>query len=200
MDRVARAAPLALLGNHDEAAIGRGRGGMNAVAEAAVGLDARPPAPPKRPPSSAALPLESRGGGPALRPRRRLRPRPLALRARSRGRAPQPGSDAGAGDLLRPHPRPAPLRHHRRRQAGQLHARCAGVPVPLLRPRQWLAVLGAVGQPRDGDPAACYGMLDTARARADLGPRALRRGRRRRRRSAPPACRSPWRSRLPRGR
>jgi diadenosine tetraphosphatase ApaH/serine/threonine PP2A family protein phosphatase len=38
-----------------------------------------------------------------------------------------------------------------------------GVPVPLLRPRQWLAVLGAVGQPRDGDPAACYGMLDTAR-------------------------------------
>jgi diadenosine tetraphosphatase ApaH/serine/threonine PP2A family protein phosphatase len=38
-----------------------------------------------------------------------------------------------------------------------------GVPVPLPRPRQWLAVLGAVGQPRDGDPAACYGMLDTAR-------------------------------------
>jgi diadenosine tetraphosphatase ApaH/serine/threonine PP2A family protein phosphatase len=37
------------------------------------------------------------------------------------------------------------------------------VPVPLSRPRQWLAVLGAVGQPRDGDPAACYGMLDTAR-------------------------------------
>ena len=35
------------------------------------------------------------------------------------------------------------------------------VPVPLTRPRQWLAVMGAVGQPRDGDPAACYGMLDT---------------------------------------
>lgn len=35
-------------------------------------------------------------------------------------------------------------------------------PVPLLRPRRWLAVLGAVGQPRDGDPAACYGLLDTA--------------------------------------
>lgn len=32
-------------------------------------------------------------------------------------------------------------------------------PVPLSRTRRWLAVLGAVGQPRDGDPAACYGLL-----------------------------------------
>ena len=38
----------------------------------------------------------------------------------------------------------------------------AGMAVPLPRPRQWLAVLGAVGQPRDGDPAACWGMLDAA--------------------------------------
>jgi diadenosine tetraphosphatase ApaH/serine/threonine PP2A family protein phosphatase len=33
-------------------------------------------------------------------------------------------------------------------------------PVPLARGRRWLAVLGAVGQPRDGNPAACYVMLD----------------------------------------
>lgn len=33
--------------------------------------------------------------------------------------------------------------------------------LPLLQPRRWLAVMGAVGQPRDGDPAACYGLLDT---------------------------------------
>jgi diadenosine tetraphosphatase ApaH/serine/threonine PP2A family protein phosphatase len=37
----------------------------------------------------------------------------------------------------------------------------AGVAVPLMRPRRWLAVLGAVGQPRDGDPAAAYALLDT---------------------------------------
>jgi diadenosine tetraphosphatase ApaH/serine/threonine PP2A family protein phosphatase len=36
--------------------------------------------------------------------------------------------------------------------------------LPLLQPRRWLAVIGAVGQPRDGSPAACYGLLDTARA------------------------------------
>ena len=33
--------------------------------------------------------------------------------------------------------------------------------VPLLQGRRWLAVLGSVGQPRDGNPAAAYAMLDT---------------------------------------
>ena len=37
------------------------------------------------------------------------------------------------------------------------------VPVQLLRGRQWLAVLGSVGQPRDGNPAASYAMLDTSK-------------------------------------
>jgi diadenosine tetraphosphatase ApaH/serine/threonine PP2A family protein phosphatase len=37
----------------------------------------------------------------------------------------------------------------------------AGVPVQLLPGRQWLAVLGSVGQPRDGNPAACFAMFDT---------------------------------------
>lgn len=35
------------------------------------------------------------------------------------------------------------------------------VSVPLLRGRQWLAVLGAVGQPRDGDPSAAFVLFDT---------------------------------------
>jgi diadenosine tetraphosphatase ApaH/serine/threonine PP2A family protein phosphatase len=38
-----------------------------------------------------------------------------------------------------------------------------GVEIPLSRHRRWLAVLGAVGQPRDGNPAACYAILDTER-------------------------------------
>jgi diadenosine tetraphosphatase ApaH/serine/threonine PP2A family protein phosphatase len=38
----------------------------------------------------------------------------------------------------------------------------ADVPVPLAAPRRWLAVLGAVGQPRDRNPAAAYAMLDTS--------------------------------------
>ena len=35
------------------------------------------------------------------------------------------------------------------------------VPVQLLGGRRWLAVLGSVGQPRDGDPAASFAMFDT---------------------------------------
>jgi diadenosine tetraphosphatase ApaH/serine/threonine PP2A family protein phosphatase len=38
----------------------------------------------------------------------------------------------------------------------------SGVPVQLLPGRRWLAVLGSVGQPRDGNPAASFAMLDTA--------------------------------------
>lgn len=37
------------------------------------------------------------------------------------------------------------------------------VPIPLLPNRKWLVVLGAVGQPRDGNPDASYAILDTER-------------------------------------
>jgi diadenosine tetraphosphatase ApaH/serine/threonine PP2A family protein phosphatase len=38
----------------------------------------------------------------------------------------------------------------------------SGVPVQLLKDRQWLVVLGSVGQPRDGDRAACFALFDTS--------------------------------------
>ena len=37
----------------------------------------------------------------------------------------------------------------------------ADVPVQLLRGRQWLAVVGSVGQPRDRNQAAAFAMFDT---------------------------------------
>ena len=37
------------------------------------------------------------------------------------------------------------------------------VEIPLLAQRRWVAVLGSVGQPRDYNPAACYGALDVER-------------------------------------
>lgn len=36
------------------------------------------------------------------------------------------------------------------------------VPIPLSPQRQWLAIPGSIGQPRDGNPAACYAMFDIA--------------------------------------
>jgi len=40
----------------------------------------------------------------------------------------------------------------------------AGVAIPLLPQRRWLAVMGSVGQPRDGIPAASWSLVDTARS------------------------------------
>jgi diadenosine tetraphosphatase ApaH/serine/threonine PP2A family protein phosphatase len=36
-----------------------------------------------------------------------------------------------------------------------------GVPIPLGAHRRWLALVGSVGQPRDGNPAAAYATFDT---------------------------------------
>ena len=35
-----------------------------------------------------------------------------------------------------------------------------GVDIPLLPNRQWLVIPGSCGQPRDGNPAACYALFD----------------------------------------
>ena len=37
------------------------------------------------------------------------------------------------------------------------------VEIPLFSQRRWLAVIGSIGQPRDNNPAACYGALDPER-------------------------------------
>lgn len=44
----------------------------------------------------------------------------------------------------------------------QEHAIPMAKPVPLIRSRRWLAVVGSVGQPRDGQPQAGYAVFDTA--------------------------------------
>lgn len=43
------------------------------------------------------------------------------------------------------------------------HAVAAAQAIPLIRSRRWLAVVGAVGQPRDGVAKAGYAVLDTDR-------------------------------------
>lgn len=39
-----------------------------------------------------------------------------------------------------------------------------GVPIPVAPRRRWLAIVGSVGQPRDGRTAACWAMADFERA------------------------------------
>jgi diadenosine tetraphosphatase ApaH/serine/threonine PP2A family protein phosphatase len=40
----------------------------------------------------------------------------------------------------------------------------AGAEIPLSGARQWLVIPGSAGQPRDGDPAACYAVHDEGEA------------------------------------
>lgn len=42
------------------------------------------------------------------------------------------------------------------------HKPACAAPIPLSAQRRWLAVVGSVGQPRDGSPAAGYATFDTA--------------------------------------
>jgi diadenosine tetraphosphatase ApaH/serine/threonine PP2A family protein phosphatase len=44
----------------------------------------------------------------------------------------------------------------------KLFSPIAGSPVPVPRHRRWLALVGSVGQPRDGNPAAAYALFDEA--------------------------------------
>jgi diadenosine tetraphosphatase ApaH/serine/threonine PP2A family protein phosphatase len=40
-----------------------------------------------------------------------------------------------------------------------------GVPVPVMRHRSWIATVGSVGQPRDGDTRAMYAIYDDVDSR-----------------------------------
>jgi len=51
-----------------------------------------------------------------------------------------------------------------------------GRAIPLQPDRRWLAVLGAVGQPRDGNPSASFAILDTDRRDPQQGAAVVARG------------------------
>lgn len=51
-------------------------------------------------------------------------------------------------------------------KAGDFHP-LAGVPMPLPVHRQWLVIPGSCGQPRDGNPAACYALLEPGATEQD---------------------------------
>ncbi len=57
-----------------------------------------------------------------------------------------------------------PALYHSQPEGGTRHfAPVPGVAMPLLDSRRWLALPGSIGQPRDGNPAACCALYDTAR-------------------------------------
>jgi diadenosine tetraphosphatase ApaH/serine/threonine PP2A family protein phosphatase len=159
IDEVAHGA-LALLGNHDEAVLHDGTNGMNAMAAAAVAWTRERITPAHRAfLSDLPLTIEEEGrlyvhaeaSAPA-----RWRYVTDAEAARRSMEATQAHSTF-CGHVHKP-------ALYSLGDTGKLvgFGPVPGAPVPLGRGRSWLAVLGAVGQPRDGDPSASYLMLDTA--------------------------------------
>lgn len=158
------AGALALLGNHDEAATAGGPTGMTAMAADAMAWTRRQLNAPQKA-FLAGLPLTAEAEG--------------CLFVHADGSAPArwryvTDSEAARRSMEATHAHVTICGHVHRPalyslgDTGKLVAfqPVAAAPVPLSHGRRWLAVLGAVGQPRDGNPAACYLTLDTDRLTA----------------------------------
>ena len=153
---------LAVRGNHDEAAVGEAGDSMHEAAgkviawtRARLGADQRA--------FLAGLPLVVREEGMLLVHASPERPSDWIyvtdpLRAARALEAASPASWVFCGHVHEPvlytrsGARPVPFRP------------VPGVAIPVPTRRRWLAVVGSAGQPRDGNTAACYAMLDTDRA------------------------------------
>ena len=162
LDRVAEmveSGAVAVLGNHDAAAI-HGSETMTEVAGAAIAWTRTRLGEAHRSFLSN-LPLGSRRRS-ALCPRERQRARRLDLRFRPPRGFSELSGNSPSSDVLRPHARPR-LFNETATTLPQRHVPVDGRPIPLLPQRRWLAVLGAVGQPRDNNPAACFGLFDEGR-------------------------------------
>ena len=153
---------LAVKGNHDEAAIVGESGTMHQVAERAIAWTRARLSDEQRA-FLAALPMTVREDGLFLVHASPEEPREWIYvtdpaRAASGLDASAPASWVFCGHVHEPvlytvgsAARPVAFRP------------VSGVAIPVPSHRRWLAVVGSTGQPRDGNTAACYAMLDTDR-------------------------------------
>lgn len=153
---------LAVLGNHDEAALAGESDSMHQAAERAIAWTRAQLSDAQRA-FLAALPLTAREDGLFLAHGSPELPREWLyvtdpLRAANALDASAPASWVFCGHVHEPvlytvgsAARPVAFRP------------VPGVAIPVPARRRWLAVVGSAGQPRDGNTAACYAMLDTDR-------------------------------------
>ena len=81
---------------------------------------------------------------------------------------------AGALHLLRPRARARAVPPDGHRQDRRLRAQRPACRSRCRPQRRWLVIPGSAGQPRDGNPAACYATVRHEQRHAHLLPRALR--------------------------
>ena len=155
------AGALALLGNHDEAAAGESRFSLSNVAGAAIAWT-RTALTPDHHAFLKALPLKITEGKHlyvhASAADSAAFPYVHSLREAAESLQATPANVTFVGHVHDP-----ALYHISATGKVMGFIPIAGAPIPLSSQRRWLAVMGAVGQPRDHNPAAAYGIFDAAR-------------------------------------
>ncbi len=166
VDRAAEmveAGAVAVLGNHDAAVLNPSEG-MNAAASAAIDWT-RTRLDHGQQSFLAELPLTVEEGDRLFVHASASAPRYLDLRVQPARGLPELSGDAPPPHLLRPYALSGAVQRERQDAAAAATCRRTTSRFRCLGQRRWLAVLGAVGQPRDRNPAACYGLFDDARNR-----------------------------------
>jgi len=162
--RYAEQGALVVRGNHDEAALGGLGESMNPIARDAIywtraQLGARERA------FLSALPMTARHGDLLLVHASAHKPESWPyIHGRKQAELCMNNADAAICMVGHVHqqmlywsPKPGP----RQPSSGvNVFRPTPGVSIPLTRNRQWLAVAGSVGQPRDGNNAAAYALFD----------------------------------------
>jgi len=157
---VARGA-LVVRGNHDAAVLDDGADTMNKAAEAAVGWTRQQLGPAHRA-FLAGLPLTARLDDLFFVHASADQPADWTyvsdpLRAEESLRAAQ------ATCVFSGHVHEQALYYMGQEARAMRFKPVAGVAIPVPAHRQWLAIVGSAGQPRDGNTAAAYALLDTGR-------------------------------------
>lgn len=164
-ERMVSDGALCLLGNHDEAAI-TGPSGMTPHAHDAI-LWTREQLSAAHLAFLATLPLSAELPGMLL----------VHASARTPGKWPYVSQEKAASECLAATDAPLVLCGHTHvpmiyyALPGREPVRFSPLPhvaAPLSAIRRHVVVIGAVGQPRDGNPAACFALLDTERAEISM--------------------------------
>jgi diadenosine tetraphosphatase ApaH/serine/threonine PP2A family protein phosphatase len=159
----ARGGAVVVLGNHDAAVLGRPDDTLNRYAQAAVGWTRAQLAPRHRA-FLESLPLMVRDGDMLFVHASAAAPGQwIYITTRREARDSMRATDAGY--VFSGHVHEQKLYYMGADGRPMPFHPVAGTPIPTPRHRQWLAIVGSAGQPRDRSNQACYALADRERSR-----------------------------------
>jgi predicted phosphodiesterase len=160
VEELVRGGALVVRGNHDDAALSEaGDEGMNPAAKKAAAWT-RAVLEPRHRAFLAALPYQVRQGKLYLVHGSAAGPEKHVYVTDARGASASLASAGGATWVICGHVH-EPALYYTVGGARPLPFKpVPGVAIPVPERRRWLAIAGSAGQPRDGNTAACYAMLD----------------------------------------